>query len=87
MISLPVSRVSFSPLGFPVLPLTKKFGFYKLNCFCLEIQLWFLETEIFLKLELEKFRFLRTGFFINGKIEFFWGKKESWGLKEKFSFC
>jgi hypothetical protein len=54
MISLSVPRVSFSSLGFPVLSLSKKFGFYKPNFFCLEIQLWFLKTEIFLKFELEK---------------------------------
>jgi hypothetical protein len=48
------------------------------NFFCLEIQLRFIKTEIFLKIELEKFRFLRTEFFITDKIEFLGGKKESW---------
>jgi hypothetical protein len=44
----------------------------------LEIQLWFLKTEFFLKFELEKFQFLGTGFFITGKIGFLRGKKEAW---------
>jgi hypothetical protein len=75
MISLPASRIFFSPLGFPVLPLTKEFSFYKPNYFCLEIQLWFLKTENVLKFELEKFWFLRAEFFIKGKIRFLVVKK------------
>jgi hypothetical protein len=84
MISLSALSVSFSPIGFPVLPLTKKFCFYKPNFFCLEIQLCFLETEIFLKFELGKFRFLRTEFFIKDKIEFSGGKKIVGGWKRNF---
>jgi hypothetical protein len=42
----------------------KKFGFYKPNVFFLEIQLWFLRTE----------------FFIKGKIGFLGGIKEMWGV-------
>jgi hypothetical protein len=69
----------FFTLGFSILPLIKKFCFYKPNFFCLEIQIWFLKTVIFLKFELEKFQFLRTEFFIKDKIGFLGGKKEPWG--------
>jgi hypothetical protein len=49
------------------------------------MQFWFLETEFFLKFELQKFWFLRTEFFIKGKNGFLRGKKETWGLEEKSS--
>jgi hypothetical protein len=39
------------------LPFNKKSSLYKSIFFCLEIQLWFLETDFFLKFELEKFGF------------------------------
>jgi hypothetical protein len=44
-----------------------------------------LKIKIFLKFELEKFRFLQTEFLIKGKIRFLGVKNNRGGLEEKFS--
>jgi hypothetical protein len=56
------------------LPFNKKFGLYKSIFFCLEIQLWFQETDFFLKFELEKFGF---SVFLRSKKEIAGGWKKN----------